>query len=245
MRYTARTDVGLKRENNEDNLYARVYDENTAIFVVADGLGGYSSGEVASKVAVNNVRDNFEVNLDTLKKSDEHDIKQFLKQLIQITNEKIYSMQMSNPKYKGMGTTIVLVAKINGQIYYESVGDSRLYYIDELKQNIEQITTDDTYVNELLKKNLIKKSEAATHPQRHILTKALGIFNKIDVQVDKLIRDKGYLILCSDGLTNMLTNDDILQAFNLKNFMTLADFLVDSANRNGGTDNITVIVIEI
>ena len=94
MRYTARTDVGQKRENNEDNLYARIYDENTALFVVADGLGGYSSGEVASKVAVNNIRDNFEVNLDKLKKSDEIDIKQFFKQLIQITNEKIYSMQM-------------------------------------------------------------------------------------------------------------------------------------------------------
>ena len=130
MRYTARTDVGQKRENNEDNLYARIYDENTALFVVADGLGGYSSGEVASKVAVNNIRDNFEVNLDKLKKSDEIDIKQFFKQLIQITNEKIYSMQMANPKYKGMGTTIVLVGKVNGKIYYESVGDSRLMKIN-------------------------------------------------------------------------------------------------------------------
>jgi len=181
MRYTARTDVGLKRENNEDNLYARIYDENTALFVVADGLGGYSSGEVASKVAVNNIRDNFEVNLDTLKKSDEHDVKQFFKQLIQVTNEKIYSMQMANPKYKGMGTTIVLVGKINGNIYYESVGDSRLYYIDEIKQDIEQITEYDTYVNELLRKKLIKKSEVDTHPQKHMLTKALGIFNKVDL----------------------------------------------------------------
>lgn len=245
MRYTARTDVGRKRENNEDNLYARIYDEQTALFVVADGLGGYSSGEVASKVAVNNIRDNFEVNLDTLKKSDEHDVKQFFKQLIEITNEKIYSMQLANPKYKGMGTTIVLVGKINGKIYYESIGDSRLYYIDEKKQSIEQVTVDDTYVNELLKKNLIKKSEAATHPQKHMLTKALGIFNKIDVQVDVLIRNKGYLILCSDGLTNMLTNEDILQTIELTNFMTLSDVFIDKANRNGGTDNITVVVVEI
>lgn len=245
MRYTTRTDVGLKRENNEDNLYARIYDENTALFVVADGLGGYSSGEVASKVAVNNIRDNFEVNLDTLKKSDEHDIKQFFKQLIQITNEKIYSMQMANPKYKGMGTTIVLVGKVNGKIYYESVGDSRLYYIDEIKQNIEQITEDDTYVNELLRKKLIKKSEVDTHPQKHMLTKALGIFNKVDLQVDLLIKDKGYLILCSDGLTNMLTNENILQTVINTDFSILADTLVDEANRNGGTDNITVIVVEI
>ncbi len=245
MRYTARTDVGLKRENNEDNLYARIYDENTALFVVADGLGGYSSGEVASKVAVNNIRDNFEVNLDTLKKSDEHDVKQFFKQLIQVTNEKIYSMQMANPKYKGMGTTIVLVGKINGNIYYESVGDSRLYYIDEIKQDIEQITEDDTYVNELLRKKLIKKSEVDTHPQKHMLTKALGIFNKVDLQVDILLKNKGYLILCSDGLTNMLTNEDILQTVINTEFSSLADTLVDKANRNGGTDNTTVIVVEI
>lgn len=245
MRYTARTDVGLKRENNEDNLYARIYDDNTALFVVADGLGGYSSGEVASKVAVNNIRDNFEHNLDTLNKSDEHDVKQFFKQLIKITNEKIYSMQMSNPKYKGMGTTIVLVGKVNGKIYYESVGDSRLYYINEIKQNIEQITEDDTYVNELLRKKLIKKSEVDTHPQKHMLTKALGIFNKIDLHVDLLIKDKGYLVLCSDGLTNMLTNEDILQTVGNTEFSVLADTFVDKANRNGGTDNITVIVVEI
>ena len=245
MRYTARTDVGQKRENNEDNLYARIYDENTALFVVADGLGGYSSGEVASKVAVNNIRDNFEVNLDKLKKSDEIDIKQFFKQLIKITNEKIYSMQMANPKYKGMGTTIVLVGKVNGKIYYESVGDSRLYYIDENKQSIEQITSDDTYVNELLKKNLIKKSEAETHPQKHVLTKALGIFNKIDVQVDILIKDKGFLVLCSDGLTNMLSNEDILKTVKENNFLILSDSFIDKANINGGTDNITVVVVEI
>lgn len=245
MRYTAKTDVGLKRDNNEDNLYARIYDENTALFVVADGLGGYSSGEVASKVAVNNIRDNFELNLDNLKKSDEDDVKKFLKQLIKITNEKIYSMQMANPQYKGMGTTIVLVGKVNGKIYYESIGDSRLYYIDESKQTIEQITVDDTYVNELLKKNLIKKSEAATHPQKHVLTKALGIFNKIDVQVDILIKDKGYLILCSDGLTNMLTNEDIIQTVELTDFDLLADTFIDKANRNGGTDNITVVVVKI
>ena len=245
MRYTAKTDVGLKRENNEDNLYARIYDENTALFVVADGLGGYSSGEVASKVAVNSIRDNFEINLETLKKSDEHDIKQFFKQLIQITNQKIYSMQMANPKYKARGTTIALVGKVHGKLYYESVGDSRIYYIDETKQNIEQVTVDDTYVNELLKKNLIKVSEAATHPQKHVLTKALGIFDKIDTKVDIFIKEKGYLILCSDGLTNMLSNEDILQTVKNVDFMVLSDIFIDRANLNGGTDNITVVVVEI
>ena len=148
-------------------------------------------------------------------------------------------------KYNGMGTTITLVGKVNNKLYYESVGDSRLYYIDANKENIEQITVDDTYVNELLKKKLIKKSEVENHPQKHMLTKAIGIFNKIDTQVDILEKDKGYLILTTDGLTNMLTNEDILQTVRLNRFLALSDIFVDAANRNGGTDNITVIVVEI
>lgn len=245
MRYTARTDVGLKRENNEDNLYARVYDDSNALFVVCDGLGGYSSGEVASKVAVNSIRDNFEANIEKLKESQEDEIKDFLQQLIQNSNEKIFNMQNTNTNYKGMGTTVVLVAKINNKIYYESVGDSRLYYIDKDKENIEQITVDDTYVNELLRKKIIDKSQAKNHPQKHVLTKALGIFSTVDVKVDTFIKENGYLILCSDGLTNMIKNEDILETVRTTNFMTLADTFVDTANRNGGTDNITVIVIEI
>ena len=245
MRYTARTDIGQKRENNEDFLFAKIYDDNTALFVVADGLGGYSSGEVASQMAVNSIKDNFELNLDVLRASDEEKIKQFFKQLIIVTNDKVFDVQKSNKKYNGMGTTITLVGKVNNKLYYESVGDSRLYYIDANKENIEQITVDDTYVNELLKKKLIKKSEVENHPQKHMLTKAIGIFNKIDTQVDILEKDKGYLILTTDGLTNMLTNEDILQTVRLNRFLALSDIFVDAANRNGGTDNITVIVVEI
>jgi len=245
MKYTARTDVGLKRENNEDNLYARIYDDSNALFVVCDGLGGYSSGEVASKVAVNCIRDNFETNIEKLKELSEDEIKKFLVNIIKISNEKIYSMQNSNSKYKGMGTTIVLVCKINSRLYYESIGDSRLYYIDKNIDKIEQVTVDDTYVNELVKKKIIDKKQASIHPQKHILTKALGIFNDIDVKVNLLIKQNGYLVLCSDGLTNMLKNDEILKIMRISKFNSLSDILVDNANRNGGTDNITVIVIEI
>ena len=245
MRYTARTDVGLKRENNEDYLYAKNYDQNNALFIVCDGLGGYSSGEVASKVAVNCIKDNFEQDLEKLQSLQDEEIQKYIKELIQKANEKIFSMQMSNPKYKGMGTTVVLVVKINNVMYYSSVGDSRLYYIDKESQTIDQITIDDTYVNELIKKKIIDKSEASTHPQKHVLTKALGIFNTIEAEVNTLSKSEGFLLLCSDGLTNMLKNEDILQKVTSTNFMTLSDELVDSANRNGGTDNVTVVVVEI
>ena len=130
-------------------------------------------------------------------------------------------------------------------MYYSSVGDSRLYYIDKESQTIDQITIDDTYVNELIKKKIIDKSEASTHPQKHVLTKALGIFNTIEAEVNTLSKSEGFLLLCSDGLTNMLKNEDILQKVTSTNFMTLSCELVDSANRNGGTDNVTVVVVEI
>ncbi len=245
MRYTARTDVGQKRDNNEDNLYTKLYDDNTALFIVADGLGGYSSGEVASQIAVNYIKDNFEANLKELKDAKEDKVKEILKQLIIDANKRVFSIQSSNPKYKGMGTTAVLIAKINNKLYYESVGDSRLYYIDKDKNSIEQVTVDDTYVNELLKKKIINAKDAQNHPQRHVLTKAIGIFNKIDVQVNILDKNDGLVILCSDGLTNMITEDNILQTVRDNDFTVLADKFVDIANLNGGTDNITVVVVEI
>lgn len=245
MRYTAKTDRGQIRENNEDFFYANVYDENTALFIVADGLGGYASGEVASKMTVNSVVENFELNMETLKTSNDEEIKNFFRHVISMSNEKVYKLQKTEAKYKGMGTTIVLVAKINGKMYYESVGDSRLYYIDSRKEEIQQVTIDDTYVNELLKKNLIKEEEVETHPQKHVLTKAVGVFNKIDVQVDVLDKDSGYLILCSDGLTNMLTDEDILKMVITKDFDTLSEHYVVEANAHGGRDNITVIAVEI
>ena len=144
-----------------------------------------------------------------------------------------------------MGTTAVLIAKINNKLYYESVGDSRLYYIDKDKDSIEQVTVDDTYVNELLKKKIINAKDAQNHPQKHVLTKAIGIFNKIDVQVNILDKNDGFVILCSDGLTNMITEDNILQTVRDNDFTVLADKFVDIANLNGGTDNITVVVVEI
>ena len=243
MRYTAKTDIGLKRENNEDCLFAKIYDEDNALFIVADGLGGYSSGEIASQTVAKSVREDFEAKLDVLKTGEKKKVKEYLAKIVLNANNKVYSMQTSNPKYKGMGTTIVLVAKISGDIYYLSIGDSRLYYIDERKENIEQITIDDTYVNELLKKNLIKEEEAEKHPQKHVLTKALGIFSKLEIKVHDFYKTSGYLLLCSDGLTNMVKLQDVFDLVKA-NFETAPKELVDLANKNGGLDNITIITIK-
>ena len=245
MRYTAKTDIGQKRKNNEDSYFAKIYDEDIALYIVADGLGGYNSGEVASQLAVKLVVENFEHNLNLLKSSSEDQVKSFFEQLIHITNEKVYEVQSNNEKYSGMGTTAVIVSVINNKIYYTSIGDTRIYYINDEKTVIKQVTTDDTYVNELLRKKLIKADEAINHPQKHVLTKAIGIFEKVEVKTQILNKENGYLILCSDGLTNMLNNKEIINVMRTNQFSKLSDVYVNLSNENGGSDNITVIVVEL
>lgn len=138
-------------------------------------------------------------------------------------NGEIYKMEKSSPKYNGMGTTIVLVAVIYNKVYYLSVGDSRLYYISNDRNSIKQITEDDTYVNTLLKTNAIEQKDVENHPQKHVLTKAIGVFKDIKTELHALNETSGYLLLCTDGLTNMLDNEEILQVLQMKKFENTAD----------------------
>lgn len=246
MRFIAKTDVGKKRSNNEDAYFAKIYNENISLFIVADGLGGYESGEVASSILIQVFSKCFE---DSIEKIDSNitdlKVKNILTKALLTANEKIYKLEKTDVKYKGMGTTIVLVTKIYDKIYYMSIGDSRLYFLDKELTCIKQVTEDDTYVNELLRTNVISPDEAINHPQRHVLTKAIGIFSRVDVSVKKLNTNGGYLLLCTDGLTNMLTNIEILNVFKKFDFEELATKLVFKANLHGGNDNITVVIVRI
>lgn len=186
MEFVAKTDVGKKRSNNEDAFFAKIYDENTALYMVADGLGGYESGEVASNLLIQTVSKQFEENIYQMDETiTDSKVKTILQKALYLANEKIYQMEKTDAKYRGMGTTIVLVAKIYQKLYYLSVGDSRLYYMDSDFLKIRQVTEDDTYVNELLKKKVIQPEEVENHPQKHVLTKAIGIFSKVEAPVKK------------------------------------------------------------
>ena len=154
-------------------------------------------------------------------------------------------MEKTSEKYSGMGTTVVLVAFVYGKIYYLSVGDSRIYFIDKKKNLIKQITEDDTYVNTLLKTNIIDESEVENHPQKHVLTKAIGVFKDVETDIKILMEKDGYLLLCSDGLTNMLDNNEILNVIKNNNFENVANEYIKKANNNGGVDNTTVVVIKL
>lgn len=244
MEFVAKTDVGLRRSNNEDSYFAKKYSDEVSLYVVADGLGGYEGGEIASRLLTIKMSRYFEEHLnDDLK--DESIVSDILLTALDKINSEIYKMEKSSPKYNGMGTTIVLVAVIYNKVYYLSVGDSRLYYISNDRNSIKQITEDDTYVNTLLKTNAIEQKDVENHPQKHVLTKAIGVFKDIKTELHALNETSGYLLLCTDGLTNMLDNEDILQVLQMKKFENTADEYIKKANENGGVDNTTVVVIKL
>ena len=244
MDFVAKTDVGIKRSNNEDSYFAKKYNDDISLYIIADGLGGYEGGEIASRLLTIKMSRYFEEHLnDNL--NDEKVISNILLTSLDKINNEIYKMEKVNEKYNGMGTTIVLVAVIYKKIYYISIGDSRLYYIDEKFNNIVQITEDDTYVNTLLKTNAIEQKDVENHPQKLVLTKAIGVFKDVNAQVNLLDENKGYLLLCTDGLTNMLDNKSILQVLQLNKFENVAEEYIKKANENGGVDNTTVIVIKL
>ncbi len=244
MEFVAKTDVGLRRSNNEDSYFAKKYSDEVSLYIVADGLGGYEGGEIASRLLTIKMSRYFEEHLnDDLK--DESIVSDILLTALDKINGEIYKMEKSSPKYNGMGTTIVLVAVIYNKVYYLSVGDSRLYYISNDRNSIKQITEDDTYVNTLLKTNAIEQKDVENHPQKHVLTKAIGVFKDIKTELHALNETSGYLLLCTDGLTNMLDNESILQVLQMKKFENTADEYIKKANENGGVDNTTVVVIKL
>lgn len=245
MKFVSKTDVGQKRKNNEDSIFAKIYNKDVALYIVADGLGGYESGEVASSMLVEKISKYIEDNLRLIVDYTEQKIKNVLHVALMLANNEIYRLEKTDDKYKGMGTTVVLLLKVKSQLFYISIGDSRMYYIPKNKKSITQVTIDDTYVNELIRTNVIKEDEASTHPQKHILTKAVGILKGLEFSVEMFDKKTGYMILCSDGITNMIKDEEILNIVNETEFEKLADELIDVANKNGGTDNISAVVVQL
>ena len=245
MKFTAKSDICKTWGNTEDDFYVRKINNDFYLYIVADGMGGYECGEVASSIATSSISSFLEEKAQIINKADTQSIKAILKEAVNFANSEIYNLEKTDEKYKGMGTTVVLVSKVNNEVYYLSVGDSRIYYIDDNFEKIKQITEDDTYVNTLVKTNVINEDEALTHPQRHMLTKAIGVFKDVDFNVSTLRDKDGYLLLCTDGMTNMLSNEQILDVFKNEKFDKIAEALVKKANENGGNDNITVVVVKL
>lgn len=239
MEINFQTDVGRKRNTNQD--YAGVFKNQAGISlaILADGMGGHQAGDVASEMAVNNLGDCWCEN--TLVEPEK--VAQWLIKEIQRENEKIYQKGQSQPEYLGMGTTIVSAVMLDQSFVLANIGDSRAYLARN--QELVQLTEDHSLVNELVKSGEITREMAANHPRKNVLTRSLGMPGMVEVDVtNQLWLPNDYLLLCSDGLTNMVSEADILTI--LMSEYSVAEKikqLIERANAAGGADNITVLVI--
>lgn len=235
------TNTGLVRELNEDNYF--VSNEPVGsfqnLFIIADGMGGQNAGEVASKLAIDEFIDYTKRNVDTSDTIEERFIKG-----IEYTNNVIYNSAKYNIEYRGMGTTFIVCTVVDDTLYIANVGDSRLYIYDN---TLKQITIDHSYVEELIQAGQITRNESITHPDRNIITRALGTYKDIEVDVFKIdVKHVTKVLLCSDGLTNMLIDERINEIISSdKDLDKQGVQLLEESLKKGGTDNITFIIIDI
>jgi serine/threonine protein phosphatase PrpC len=235
--YASHTDRGRVRDRNED--FISYYDTvNGHAFVVCDGMGGHNAGDVASELAVESIK-------EFLNEKYYPNPFEAVENAILYANKIIYNHALGNDYLLGMGTTIVLVLVRDDKVYYGHAGDSRLY----LYRNhvLDQMTEDHSIVQQLLKAGLISLSEAEDHPKRHEITRALGLSLTFEPDVSPraiVPQNEDFLLMCTDGLTNLLEHDDISKILdNPFNLNDKASKLIGKANRRGGTDNISVILI--
>ena len=243
MEFAARCDRGLVREKNEDSFNIISGHKDVPItFIIADGMGGHNSGEIASKTAVDYISKTMLKFPE--KKIANKDIPLYIKQIIEQANDEVLSVSKEREENHGMGTTVIVASAWADNLYIGHVGDSRLYLIRE--GEMQRVTTDHSYIEELVKNGTLTREEAENHPQRNKITRALGCFEEImeDTYICE-IRNGDYFVLCTDGLTNMLSENEIKDiVLSADNPEFACDTLVSKANENGGEDNITVIVIK-
>lgn len=234
MRAVALTDVGITRENNED--YFMIH-EDLNFYIVSDGIGGYQAGEIASEIASKTILDMY---IQTPHFSFENDIDRLLTE----ANETILEYVKTHPECRGMGTTVVVAYLEGDSLWIANVGDSRCYGI--ANDQLIQLSEDHSLVTELVKRGSISVTEAEKHPDRNIITSALGVDRKFDVFKNKFDKSKfNQILLCSDGLSDMVASQELMDVIKSVSFEQIPKALVDLANNHGGRDNITVICVEL
>ena len=230
------TDAGKVRTHNEDNVTIISNKNNEFILAVADGMGGHKAGEVASSIAMEHLTESFEAKETLGKKEDAID---WLRQIVKEINDKIFSYTASHPESKGMGTTLVIAVKTNDYILYGNIGDSSGYAIKN--QKLHKITKDHTLVNLLVSTGELTVEQAKFHPRKNLLTRALGANDPIEIDVFDVDNTVDGLFLCSDGLTNMVTDEQIEKVLNSNSSIEeQVDKLIKKSNMRGGTDNISI-----
>jgi len=246
---SGQTHVGMKRNHNEDNLLLLPEER---LFVVADGMGGHSSGEVASKIAVEEVAEFFRMTsqdleitwpykMDKQKNYDENRLATGVK----LANMRIFEKASSETKYKGMGTTIVTVyfAK-DSEVVVGHVGDSRVYFFRD--NTLRQVTEDHSLLNDYLKAKKLTPEEIEAFPHKNVIVRALGMKDTVNVDINRVEpKDGDIFLLCSDGLSGMVTDKQMEQILQSQSDLDKACAqLIDAANANGGNDNVTCVLAQ-
>ena len=240
MKGFAKTDVGKAREMNQDYYNIPSSENDLQLYILADGMGGYNGGEVASRLAAETTKNYIQNNFDKIEHNKEAILK-LVKDAIEYANIVVYEESKKDENLQGMGTTLDVCFIYNSKIYIGHVGDSRIYLIK--KDIARKITKDHSYVQQLVEDKKITREEAEHHPKKNMLLKALGCTSYVepDVRARNLEKDD-MLLMCSDGLTNMVEESKIYEVVR-ENKENAPEMLVNLANNAGGYDNITVIII--
>ena len=230
------TDTGIVRDHNEDSVIVVENREGAVLLAVADGMGGHRAGEVASSIAISHLSKHF---VETFFKLSKAEAVEWIKNSVNEINSQIFKHTEENPESKGMGTTLVLAIVTDDYILFGNIGDSSGFVMKDNK--IHKVTKDHTLVNLLLAAGELTEEEAKNHPKKNILMNALGINDPIEIDVFDCTMDIDEILLCSDGLTVMVTDEQIEKV--LLEDLSVEDKvvkLIKKANNRGGNDNISI-----
>lgn len=234
------TDIGEQRKINQDYVFCKLDTIGNLpnLFIVADGMGGHNAGDYASKFCV-------EFFTKQISQSNQTSPIVMIEEAIKDTNHKLYEKSKEQKDLEGMGTTLVVATIFNNEMYVANIGDSRLYVISK---SIRQVTEDHSLVQAMVKTGELNKDEAKEHPNKNIITRALGVNEAVEPDFFEVELKEGDIVLmCSDGLTNMLEDDTIEKVIreNADDLQAATERLVKLANQNGGKDNIAVIIVKV
>lgn len=242
MTFSANTDIGLKRKINQDGYNYKAFGEGCAWVVVCDGMGGMAAGNIASAETVKLLSRSLEDNLSSRSSGDF--VRSLLKSSIESANAAVFEEASSSAELKGMGTTVVCAVVLNGVCYVAHAGDSRLYRFHNGVLSL--VTTDHSVVQTMVDSGQLTEEQAKIHPNKNIITRAVGVHNNIDIDFDEFdVFESDVILLCTDGLTNCVSDDEIVSVIQNEDFDCLAERLTEIANNNGGFDNSTAVAIKI
>ena len=240
MKISLVTDIGQKRSNNQDFINKFDNKQGITLVILADGMGGHRAGNIASEMTVTDLGREW-VNTDYTELSQ---IRDWFLVSLENENKKVYELGQTD-EFKGMGTTVEALAIVDNNVIYAHVGDSRIGLLRHGEYQL--LTSDHSLVNELVKAGQLTEEEAANHPQKNVITQSIGQANPVEPDLGvQMLEENDYLIINSDGLTNMITNDEIVEILNQdKNLDEKNKELVSLANDRGGLDNITIALIHV